>query len=70
MCRWPRLALAAARSGLAAEQGGLARRAANSTGPLSGEYPGTLAPPPRTPSVPGTEKAAREVKARPVQSAG
>lgn len=51
--------LAAARSGLAAEQGGLAR-AKEQFKAVVGRYPGNLAPPPRTPKVPSTEKGARE----------
>jgi outer membrane protein len=54
--------LAAARSGLAAEQGGLAR-AKEQFKAVVGRYPGNLAPPPRTPKVPSTENAARD-KAR------
>jgi outer membrane protein len=52
--------LAAARSGLAAEQGGLAR-AHEQYRAVVGAYPGTLAPPPRTPAIPSTEDAARSV---------
>ena len=51
--------LAAARSGLAAEQGGLAR-AREQFKAVVGRYPGNLAPPPRTPTVPSSEKAARD----------
>ena len=50
--------LAAARSGLAAEQGGLAQ-AREQFKAVVGRYPGRLAPPPRTPKVPGSEKAAK-----------
>jgi len=50
--------LAAARSGLAAEQGGLAQ-AQEQYKAVVGVYPGTLAPPPRSPAIPGTEKSAR-----------
>ncbi|MCV6595239.1 MAG: TolC family outer membrane protein [Silicimonas sp.] len=50
--------LAAARSGLAAEQGGLAQaREAYKT--IIGRYPGQLAPPPRSPKVPRTEAEAK-----------
>ncbi|WP_413718297.1 TolC family outer membrane protein [Silicimonas sp. MF1-12-2] len=52
--------LAAARSGLAAEQGGLAR-AREQYKAVVGQYPGTLAAPPSPPSIPSTEEAAREV---------
>jgi outer membrane protein len=55
--------LAAARSGLAAEQGGLAL-AQEQYKAVVGSYPGRLAPPPATPSIPGTEEAAREVARR------
>ena len=55
--------LAAARSGLAAEQGGLAR-AQEQYKAVVGEYPGRLAPPPRTPAIPGTEEAARDIARR------
>ncbi|WP_428687952.1 TolC family outer membrane protein [Roseibium sp.] len=50
--------LAAARSGLAAEQGGLAQ-AREQYKAVVGVYPGTLAPPPRSPAIPGTQEAAR-----------
>ncbi len=50
--------LAAARSGLAAEQGGLAR-ARELYKAVVGQYPGTLSPPPAAPAIPGTEEAAR-----------
>lgn len=50
--------LAAARSGLAAEQGGLAQ-AQEQYKAVVGVYPGRLAPPPTPPAVPGTEEAAR-----------
>lgn len=50
--------LAAARSGLAAEQGGLAQ-AREQYKAVVGVYPGTLAPPPTPPAIPGTEDAAR-----------
>ena len=50
--------LAAARSGLAAEQGGLAQ-AREQYKAVVGKYPNRLAPPPRPPSVPGTEAAAK-----------
>lgn len=52
--------LAAARSGLAAEQGGLAR-AREQYKAVVGQYPGTLAPPPSPPAIPGTEDAARAI---------
>lgn len=52
--------LAAARSGLAAEQGGLAR-AQEQYKAVVGVYPQSLAPPPRMPAVPGTEDAARSI---------
>ena len=52
--------LAAARSGLAAEQGGLAR-AREQYKAVVGRYPGNLAAPPRLPAIPGTEEAARQV---------
>lgn len=52
--------LAAARSGLAAEQGGLAL-AQEQFRVAVGDYPGTLAPPPRTPAIPGSEEAARNI---------
>lgn len=52
--------LAAARAGLAAEQGGLAL-AEEQYKAVVGSYPGTLAAPPRTPKIPGTEAAARDV---------
>lgn len=52
--------LAAARSGLAAEQGSLAR-AREQYRAVVGVYPGNLAPPPRTPTIPGTENAARNL---------
>ena len=55
--------LAAARSGLAAEQGGLAR-AQEQYKAVVGQYPGTLAPPPNPPAIPGTEDAGREVARR------
>ena len=55
--------LAAARSGLAAEQGGLAR-AREQYKAVVGAYPGRLAPPPRTPAIPGSENAAREIARR------
>ena len=50
--------LAAARSGLAAETGGLAQ-AREQFKAVVGVYPGRLAPPPRTPAVPRTENAAK-----------
>ena len=50
--------LAAARSGLAAEQGGLAR-AKEQFKAVVGRYPGALAAPGRLPSIPRTEKEAR-----------
>lgn len=56
-------ALAAARSGLAAEQGGLAQ-AREQYRAVVGQYPGQLAPPPATPSVPGTEAGARDIARR------
>ncbi len=52
--------LAAARSGLAAEQGGL-ELAREQYRVAVGEYPGQLSAPPRTPAIPGTEEAARSV---------
>ncbi len=52
--------LAAARSGLAAEQGGLAQ-AREQYKAVVGVYPGRLAAPPRTPAIPGTEEAARGI---------
>ena len=52
--------LAAARSGLAAEQGGLAQ-AREQYRAVVGHYPGTLARPPTPPAIPGTEEAARAV---------
>lgn len=52
--------LAAARSGLAAEQGGLAL-AEEQFKAVVGSYPGNLAPPPGTPSIPATEAAARDI---------
>lgn len=52
--------LAAARSGLAAEQGGLAR-AREQYKAVVGQYPGRLAPPPAPPAIPGTEEAARDI---------
>ena len=52
--------LAAARSGLAAEQGGLAQ-AREQYKAVVGVYPGRLAPPPSTPAIPGTEAAARNI---------
>ena len=52
--------LAAARSGLAAEQGGLAR-AQEQYKAVVGVYPKRLAPPPRMPAVPRTEDAARNI---------
>ncbi|MGR3512575.1 MAG: TolC family outer membrane protein [Paracoccaceae bacterium] len=52
--------LAAARSGLAAEQGGLAL-AQEQYRVAVGEYPGRLASPPRTPSIPATEAGARDI---------
>ena len=51
--------LAAARSGLAAEQGGLAR-AREQYKAIVGDYPGALAAA-RAPAVPGTEVAARDI---------
>ena len=50
--------LAAARSGLAAEQGGLAQ-AREQFKAVVGRYPGQLAAPPRTPKVPKSEKLAK-----------
>ena len=50
--------LAAARSGLAAEQGALAR-AQEQFKAVVGVYPGRLAMPPRPPAIPGSEKAAK-----------
>lgn len=55
--------LAAARSGLAAEQGGLAL-AQEQYKAVVGSYPGRLAPPPPTPAIPGSEDAARDVARR------
>ncbi|MDA9865080.1 TolC family outer membrane protein [bacterium] len=52
--------LAAARSGLAAEQGVLAR-AQEEYRAVVGVYPNRLAPPPRIPAVPGSEDAARNI---------
>jgi outer membrane protein len=52
--------LAAARSGLAAEQGGLAR-AKEQYKAVVGQYPGNLAPPPPPPAIPASEEAARSV---------
>ena len=52
--------LAAARSGLAAEQGGLAR-AQEQYRTVVGAYPGTLASPPPPPTIPPTEEAARSI---------
>jgi outer membrane protein len=52
--------LAAARSGLAAEQGGLAQ-AREQYRAVVGHYPGTLAPPPTPPAVPSSEEAARAI---------
>ena len=50
--------LAAARAGLAAEQGGL-ERAREQFKAIVGRYPGTLATPPSPPRIPSTEDAAR-----------
>ena len=55
--------LAAARSGLAAELGGLAR-AREQYKAIVGRYPGDLAPPPAAPAIPGTEEAARQIARR------
>ncbi|MEM6387211.1 MAG: TolC family outer membrane protein [Pseudomonadota bacterium] len=52
--------LAAARSGLAAEQGGLAL-AEEQYRVAVGSYPGVLAMPPRTPGIPATEASARAI---------
>ena len=52
--------LAAARSGLAAEQGGLAR-AQEQYKAVVGVYPQRLAPPPRMPAIPRTEDDARAI---------
>ena len=52
--------LAAARSGLAAEQGGLAR-AQEQYRTVVGAYPGTLSTPPPPPEIPATEDAARAI---------
>ncbi len=52
--------LAAARSGLAAEQGNLAL-AQEQYRVAVGAYPGRLATPPRPPRIPGTEAAARDI---------
>ncbi|MGI9393958.1 MAG: TolC family outer membrane protein [Boseongicola sp.] len=52
--------LAAARSGLAAEQGGLAR-AQEQYRAVVGAYPGTLSRPPPPPEIPPTEEAARAI---------
>ena len=52
--------LAAARSGLAAEQGGLAR-AQEQYKAVVGVYPQRLAPPPRMPTIPRTEDDARAI---------
>ncbi len=55
--------LAAARSALAAERGGLAR-AKEQYRTIVGDYPGTLAPAPSMPSIPATEAAARDIARR------
>lgn len=52
--------LAAARSGLAAEQGELAR-AKEQYRTIVGAYPGTLSSPPRPPAIPATEDAGRSI---------
>ncbi|MGI9389444.1 MAG: TolC family outer membrane protein [Boseongicola sp.] len=52
--------LAAARSGLAAEQGGLAR-AEEQYRAVVGTYPGTLSRPPPPPEIPPTEESARAI---------
>jgi len=52
--------LAAARSSLAAERGGLAR-AKEQYRTIVGDYPGTLAPAPDMPSIPATEGEARAI---------
>ena len=52
--------LAAARSGLAAEQGGLAR-AKEQYRAVVGRYPGSLAAPGRSPAIPSSEDSARSV---------
>ncbi|QMU59946.1 MAG: TolC family outer membrane protein [Boseongicola sp.] len=52
--------LAAARSGLAAEQGGFAR-SREQYRTVVGSYPGVLASPPRVPSIPSSEQAARGI---------
>ncbi len=52
--------LAAARSGLAAEQGGL-ERAREQYNAVVGRYPGSLAPPPTPPRIPPTEEAAKSI---------
>lgn len=56
-------ALAAARSGLAADQGGLAQ-AREQYRVVVGQYPGTLAPPPPTPTIPRTQDEARDIARR------
>ncbi|MEO1025896.1 MAG: TolC family outer membrane protein [Pseudomonadota bacterium] len=56
-------ALAAARSGLAADQGSLAQ-ARELYRVVVGQYPGTLAPPPPTPAVPDTQNSALDVARR------
>lgn len=55
--------LAAARSGLAAEQGSL-ELAREQYRVAVGDYPGVLADPPRTPAIPGSETAARDIARR------
>lgn len=56
-------ALAAARSGLAAEQGALAQ-ARELYRVVVGQYPGQLAPPPATPAIPNTQTEARDIARR------
>lgn len=56
-------ALAAARSGLAADQGSLAQ-AREQYRVVVGQYPGLLAPPPATPAIPRTQNEARDVARR------
>lgn len=55
--------LAAARSALAAERGGLAR-SQEQYRTIVGDYPGTLAPAPSMPAIPATEAEARDIARR------
>ena len=55
--------LAAARSGLAAEQGGF-KQAREQYRAIVGNYPGTLSAPPTPPKIPSTESAARDIARR------